>query len=1100
MLMIALSGQCFSANWPAWFENRFGNRTPAWQVVLLLWTACLHGATVPQSTLDLAISCPSVPAGGMAQVRIVLAQPHQIAAGSIVMDFDPAIFGPVAAVDVFSATGDQIGVANISDRHVDARFSSPSGGIGRLPGVPAITIEVPVLANAALGVVGSITFTTGATPWKDVLGYQYAPATPSGSMKVGGTVSIDSVTTGGGMLPFGFSVRIAGRGFVPTSTVQIEGVVLASTMFAGPQEIDVTLGGPADLTSKRVVVQNPDGRQADFYSALRGNISDNSPGPLIQPIFPSRTYPGASIGTAGTWFALQNQNPEPVDVTTAANTQSENRNYAGSSTSSLPSGGIYVEGPYFMYNSETTDTEISIFPSAPIRMMLLGPAGFYDGDLATDESPSLVEPIVPIFYPVWASGLPSCSVDPFHGLFPQPACLAWLIGSSPPAPQVLSVTAFGPPTSFTAAVTTTDGGKWLSVSPAQGTTCLSGASTCSNSNLTLKFDPLLLKPGEYTGTLTVTPAASIYPPLVIPLIFGVTKSFISVQGPAFMGFGTDAAGNPSAPQTLQVTSTGDAALFSVSLSISQEIFGNWISVSPMQGTTPATLTVTANPSAFPKGNIAALGYITITGPANSVTNTVTLVLTQLLPPPVPPVIYTSAGNTPLVFWAKAGTTQTPSQFVDVSAYPDSVQVVTDRGGNWLAALAGEDIDNSPGLSVSVNPTGLGAGTYHGTITVGSTRYPDYAPAKVAVILIIWAEPPPISVAPGSLKFSVSSGTSTGSYESGEISAHTLTVTSGGAPVDSTVALSTVDGNNWLTLLQPFSYVPYGVPYGSMYMGADAKNLPPGTYEGTVTITAPPGSPNSVSVPVTLNVTPALPTLPQAGPPFGVSIVNGASQTVGTVAPGEILTVFGQNIGPSTPAGLQLDASGKVATNVSGARVLFNGVPAPIIYASPTQVNAVVPYEVAGEASVTIQVEFNGTAVTVAGVPVVPSAPAIFSADGTGVGQANAFNQDNSANSASNPAARGSIVRLLATGAGQTTPASLTGEFTGNDVKQPLLPVQVEIGNVQATVEDARSAPDQVTGILQLQVLVPQGVAPGPNLPLVLIVGSAHSQGVTIAVR
>lgn len=57
-----------------------------------------------------------------------------------------------------------------------------------------------------------------------------------------------------------------------------------------------------------------------------------------------------------------------------------------------------------------------------------------------------------------------------------------------------------------------------------------------------------------------------------------------------------------------------------------------------------------------------------------------------------------------------------------------------------------------------------------------------------------------------------------------------------------------------------------------------------------------------------------------------------------------------------------------------------------------------------------------------------------------------------------------------------------------------------IGSIQAMVEDARSAPDQVAGILQLQVLVPEGVAPGPNVPLVLIVGSAHSQGVTIAVK
>lgn len=45
----------------------------------------------------------------------MLVQPRQIASGRIVMDFDPAVFGPVTAFDVFSATGDQIGVANLRE-------------------------------------------------------------------------------------------------------------------------------------------------------------------------------------------------------------------------------------------------------------------------------------------------------------------------------------------------------------------------------------------------------------------------------------------------------------------------------------------------------------------------------------------------------------------------------------------------------------------------------------------------------------------------------------------------------------------------------------------------------------------------------------------------------------------------------------------------------------------------------------------------------------------------------------------------------------------------------------------------------------------------
>ena len=90
-------------------------------------------AKVPQSALALQISAANVPPGAMAQIRLSLAVPHQIASGSLVLDLDPSVFGSVAAIDVFSATGDQMGTANIRDRHVDAQFSSPTGGIGRLP-------------------------------------------------------------------------------------------------------------------------------------------------------------------------------------------------------------------------------------------------------------------------------------------------------------------------------------------------------------------------------------------------------------------------------------------------------------------------------------------------------------------------------------------------------------------------------------------------------------------------------------------------------------------------------------------------------------------------------------------------------------------------------------------------------------------------------------------------------------------------------------------------------------------------------------------------------------------------------------------------------
>lgn len=269
-------------------------------------------AQVLQQPVGVRIAAGVVPPGAMLQIRLLLEEPHQIAGGSVMMDLDPGLFGPIAAVDVFSATGDQVGAATIQDRHLYAQFASPSGGIGRLPGLPVMTITVPVLAWAHNDATSSITFTSGGAAWKDVRGNQYQPVAQPGEVRVGGTLSIGSVTPGGGLLPAGTRVRIGGSGFTPATAVQIDGVVLASTLFSGPQAMDAELGAPADLTGKRVVVRNPDGTQADFFSALRG--IPESPAGNQQPIFPQQTYLAAELGTTAYGYALENQNLEPVDV------------------------------------------------------------------------------------------------------------------------------------------------------------------------------------------------------------------------------------------------------------------------------------------------------------------------------------------------------------------------------------------------------------------------------------------------------------------------------------------------------------------------------------------------------------------------------------------------------------------------------------------------------------------------------------------------------------------------------------------------------------------------------------------------------------------
>jgi endo-1,4-beta-xylanase len=242
---------------------------------------------------------------------------------------------------------------------------------------------------------------------------------------------------------------------------------------------------------------------------------------------------------------------------------------------------------------------------------------------------------------------------------------------------------------------------------------------------------------------------------------------------------------------------------------------------------------------------------------------------------------------------------------------------------------------------------------------------------------------------------------------------------------------------------------------------------------------------------------AVPTAPKLTAP---AITNAASYANKGVAPGEIVVVFPANVGPATLAGNGLDASGKVVTTIAGTRVLFDGVAAPMIYSVKNQVSAVVPYEIAGQSSTQVQVEYNGIRSVAVTVPVLAAVPGILTANASGAGQAVAVNQDGSLNSASNPAARGSVVVLYATGEGKRNPAGVTGVPAPAYAAPVLSPVALTVGGAAATLGYAASAPGFV-GLMQINLTVPDTAPTGASVPVVLTIGTAQSpSGVTIAVK
>jgi uncharacterized protein (TIGR03437 family) len=170
-----------------------------------------------------------------------------------------------------------------------------------------------------------------------------------------------------------------------------------------------------------------------------------------------------------------------------------------------------------------------------------------------------------------------------------------------------------------------------------------------------------------------------------------------------------------------------------------------------------------------------------------------------------------------------------------------------------------------------------------------------------------------------------------------------------------------------------------------------------------------------------------------------------------------------------------------------------------LYTSTGQLAAIVPYSVSG-ATLQVTVDFQGQLSPPLTLALATAAPALFTADSSGTGQAAALNQDGSANRAANPARVGDLISLFATGAGQTSPAGIDGKLGSPPLPQPVLPVTVTIGDRAAQVQYAGGAPGLVAGLVQIDVKIPDGVPPGNTIPVRVDVGGSSSQnGVSIAV-
>jgi uncharacterized protein (TIGR03437 family) len=251
--------------------------------------------------------------------------------------------------------------------------------------------------------------------------------------------------------------------------------------------------------------------------------------------------------------------------------------------------------------------------------------------------------------------------------------------------------------------------------------------------------------------------------------------------------------------------------------------------------------------------------------------------------------------------------------------------------------------------------------------------------------------------------------------------------------------------------------------------------------------------------ITLLVIPPA-TLP-APQPVVTAVTNAASYAT-AIAPGQMIDVWGTGLGPAAVALSGLDANGMVGTAAGGVRVLFDGVPAPLVFVSSGQISAVTPYFGTSKATTHVQVEYLGTRSDPFPVPVAATAPGLFTADATGQGQGAVLNQDGvTHNSTKAPTSPGSVVILWGTGEGVTDPPGVDGRPAVDVLPKPVAPVSVQIGGLPATVQYAGAAPYNMPGLFQINVVVPPNVQTGDSVPVQVTIGGANTQaGVTVAVR
>jgi uncharacterized protein (TIGR03437 family) len=545
----------------------------------------------------------------------------------------------------------------------------------------------------------------------------------------------------------------------------------------------------------------------------------------------------------------------------------------------------------------------------------------------------------------------------------------YVSGGSVPVAQTVQVSGSGSALNFTATPNSgTLGVNGLSVTPTSGTT---------PGTLSIGVNPSGLAAGTYSGSVVVTAPNASRSPQTIQVTLAVNAGTIAASPAPSAGLTfTQGAGGSGPAQTITLTSTPVSVSFTATATTTGSS-GNWLVVSPSSGATTASVLVSVNAATLAVGTYT--GTVTITAPGASgspITYAVTLnVVTPVTITATPAALTFAAvlnATAPAAQSVQVGATG--SNGATVAAFPITTSVTTTAGGTWLSVTPTSGTD--PGaISVSVNPVGLAAGAYTGTVTISSTNQNGATPATVTVSLVVTAAPTPViaAVANNASGFigSVSPGEEVAIYGSnfGPSTVVGATPTGGAYPTTLSNTQVLFDGTPAPVIAVTSGQIDVMVPYGVSGRASTAVQV---SYLGVT----------SAAINYTVAATvPGIYTLNEAGSGQGAILDQNLSPNGSNnpAAPGSVVAVYMTGEGITSPA----STTGELApTNGSGlnhpnltvtatvggvaAQVQYSGSAPGIVY-GVMQVNVQIPANApAGSLPIVITV---GTANTQTGVTV-----------------------------------------------------------------------------------------------------------------------------------